>query len=88
MRTISVNAHYMIIFMSPRDKTQISFLVRQMFPANSKFLVDAFEDATSEPYGYLLVDLRPDTPEEYRVRTRIFPDENTVVYTPSGYKRA
>jgi hypothetical protein len=77
----------MVVFKSPRDKTQISYLGRQMFPSNSKFIVEAFDDATSEPYGYLVVDLRPETPEEYRVRTRIFDNESTIVYTSSGYKR-
>jgi hypothetical protein len=87
MRSVSLNAHYMVIFKSPRDKTQIGYLGRQMFPSNSKFIVDAFDDATTEPYGYLMVDLRPETPDEYRVRTRIFKNEATVVYTPTGYKR-
>jgi len=87
MRTVSLNAHYMVVFKSPRDKTQISYLGRQMFPSNSKFIVEAFDDATSEPYGYLVVDLRPETPEEYRVRSRIFDNESTIVYTSSGYKR-
>ena len=86
MRTVSLNAHYMIIFKSPRDKTQIGYLGRQMFPSNSKFLVEAFDDATSEPYGYLVVDLRPETPEQFRVRSHIFRDEAATVYTPSGYK--
>jgi len=88
MRTVSLNSHYLIIFKSPRDKTQIGHLGRQMFPANSKFLIDAFEDATTEPYGYLVLDMRPETPEEFRVRSRIFRNENGVVYTPSGYKRS
>ena len=53
-RTISLNAHYFVIFKNVRDSSQISSLARQMFPGNSKFMLEAFADATSAPYGYLL----------------------------------
>lgn len=79
-RTISLNAHYMVLFKSPRDAAQVEHLARQMFPRNSKFMREAFADATSEPYSYLLVDLKPDTPEDLRLRSKIFPEELQTVY--------
>ena len=87
MRTVSLNTQYLVIFKNPRDKTQINFLARQMFPNNTKFLVDAFEDATLDPYGYILLDLHQQTPEEFRVRSKIFNGEDAVAYEPVGYKR-
>ena len=81
-RTVSLNAQYMILFKNPRDNSQIECLSRQMFPTNSKFLVSAFRDATSSPYGYLLVDLRPESEEDIRVRTKIFPGELSDIYQP------
>jgi hypothetical protein len=39
-------------------------------------MTEAFKDATVKSYGYLMIDLTPDTPEEIRLRTRIFPDES------------
>jgi hypothetical protein len=53
-----------------------------MYPGQSKFLVEAFKNATEKPFGYLLLDLKPDTDEKYRVRTNIFPDERQYVYVP------
>ena len=53
-----------------------------MFPNDSKFLVAAFEDATRRPYGYLFLDNRSETPNEFRVRTQIFPGEEVQVYLP------
>ncbi len=54
-----------------------------MYPAKSKFLVEAFKDATLKAFGYLLIDLKPDTDERLRVRTNIFPDdEKHFVYVP------
>ena len=81
-RTMSLNAHYIVVFKNPRDASQIATLARQMYPGKSQFLVDAFVDATAKPFGYLLIDLKPDTEEKYRVRTGIFPGELQFVYSP------
>lgn len=79
-RTISLNAHYLIIFKNPRDASQISHLGKQMYPGHVRFLQEAFADATSKAYGYLLVDLKQDTPEHLRLRTDIMPSEVQYVY--------
>ena len=51
-----------------------------MFPERVKYFREAYADATSHPYGYLLVDLKTTTPDVLRLRTDIFPDERTMVY--------
>jgi len=51
-----------------------------MYAKNWQFAVDAFRDATSRPHLYLIIDLKSDTEEQYRLRTNIFPDEQTCVY--------
>jgi hypothetical protein len=80
---MSLNAHYIVLFKNPRDANQIATLARQMYPGKSKFLIEAFKDATEKPYGYSLIDLKPDTGENIRVRTNIFPDdEKNYVYVP------
>jgi hypothetical protein len=81
-RTMSLNAQYIVIFKNPRDTLQITTLARQMHPGNGKFLVEAFRDATQRSYGYLLIDLKPETDEKIRIRTNIFPDEIQHVYIP------
>ena len=79
-RTSSLNAHYLVLFKNVRDTTQVANLARQMFPGQSHFMLDAFRDATSIPFGYLLVDLRPDIFERCKLRTNIFPGETHYVY--------
>jgi len=79
---MSLNAHYIVLFKNPRDAMQVATLARQMYPGQSKFLVEAFKNATEKPFGYLLLDLKPDTDERYRIRTNIFPDERQYVYVP------
>ena len=59
---------------------QISNLARQMYPENSKFLVEAFKDATSGPCGYLLIDMKPYAEEAFRLRRNIFPGETHYIY--------
>jgi hypothetical protein len=79
-RTMSLNAHYMVLFKNPRDASQFANLARQMYPKTSQFAVEAYKDATREPYSYLLVDLRPEQDETLRLRTNIFPGETHYVY--------
>lgn len=82
-RDISLNAHYIIYFKNPRDMSQISHLARQLYPRNTKFIQEAYDDATSRPHGYLLFDLKQDTPDMYRIRTNVLPEEQpTIVYQP------
>lgn len=82
-RDLSLNAHYLILFKNPRDKAQIRHLAQQICPQNSKFLSEIYLEATLRPHGYLLIDLKQKTPENFRFRSRIFPsDGGTVVYVP------
>ncbi|KAL6418762.1 hypothetical protein ACFW04_011800 [Cataglyphis niger] len=73
-RDISFNANYIIVLKNPRDRVQIRHLARQVYPDDPKFMKEAYYDATSRPHGYLLLDLKQSTPDEYRFRTCIFPD--------------
>lgn len=69
------NCHYMVLFNNPMDKQQILTLSRQMYPENPQHLLRHFKEATSKPYGYLLIDLKPTTSEYLRMRTNIM---NTI----------
>lgn len=81
-RTMNLNCHYLCLFKNPRDATQISYIGRQMYPNKSRFLTEAFIDATSKPFTYLFLDLKPDTDDNLRVRSNIFPGEINIVYLP------
>ena len=79
-RTMSLNSSYMVLFKNPRDIGQVEVLGRQMYGKKSKSFASAFKDATSEPHGYLLIDLKQEIPEKLRLRSNIFSDEHTIVY--------
>jgi len=88
MRTISSNTNYFLLLKNPRDKLQIECFGRQMYPRNKGFFGECYQDATSRPYGYLLVDCRSDTPDDLRLRTNILRCEDIkgrfspIIYTP------
>ena len=81
-RTARINSQYIVLMKNPADKLQVATLARQLFPDNTKYFKEAYEDATRKPHGYLLLDLGQATPDHTRQRTCIFPGEVTIVYTP------
>ena len=80
-KTIALNSQYLVLFKNPRDMSQIHTLGRQMFPSKPNRLIEAYEDATKVPRGYLVVDMAPASPDEYRLRTHVFPDDLPVIYS-------
>ena len=51
-----------------------------MYPGKSQFLIEAYQDATKNPHGYLFIDLKPNTNELLRIRTGILPQDTHYVY--------
>ncbi|KAK3707207.1 hypothetical protein QZH41_019560 [Actinostola sp. cb2023] len=60
---------------NPRDKLQITTLGKQMYPGKTDQFLHKYEAAVERPYGYLFVDLKPNTPEECRLRTNVLPND-------------
>jgi len=83
-RGIALNSHYLILFKNLRDCSQIQKLGQQINPGKSRLLVEAYENCMEEKFGYLIIDLSPNAHKDFRLRTRIFPGEDTIVYCPKG----
>lgn len=70
--SLKQNSHYTVLFKSPSDALGVATLSRQMFPnRGGKFMVDSFHDCTQDPFTYLIVDSKQDTPDDVRLLTRI-----------------
>lgn len=82
LRLLKANTHYLVLLRNPSSQLQTRTLASQMYPGKHKYFLEAFEDATSKPYSYLLVDSHPQTADEYRLSTNIFPGERPVFYLP------
>jgi hypothetical protein len=80
-RTISLDAHYMVVFKNPRDVSQIMTLAHQMYPQRTKYFLEAYTAATAQSHGYLVIDMKQETPDILRLRSSIFPGEEQKAYT-------
>ena len=88
-RVISLNCTYIVIFSSPRDKSQIMHLSNQIYPGARNLLSIVSSTIVNDSGArgaYLLIDLSPDTPENFRLRNTLFPQSdfpNAFVYMRS-----
>jgi len=57
-----------------------------VYSEDSIILYNAYQDATQEPHGYLILDLQQDTKDGLRFRTNVFPKDKypLTVYTDIG----
>ena len=86
LRTISLNAHYMVVFKAPRDSMQFSVLARQIEPNNYKYLLQILQDATKRPFGYLILNFTQEMRDESRYYTNISPSNWPIkIYPPKGF---
>jgi hypothetical protein len=79
-RDISLNAKYLVLLKNVRDKQQLSYLARQVYPEHTDSLYRAYLDATRKAHAYLLLDLAQDTDDRLRFRTNIFPLEHPTAF--------
>lgn len=71
-RDISLNSKYIVMFKNPRDKLQFMYLARQVYPENSRALIDVYNECTQQAHGYLLIDLTQEIDNALRFRSDIF----------------
>ena len=74
-RSISLNSHYLVLFKNPRDKLQILTLAKQMYPGQTDFFLNQYDEAVKRPFGYLLIDLKTTTQDNCRLRTNVLSSE-------------
>ena len=84
LRTSRVNGQYLILMKNPSDQLQASTLAKQIFPGKTKYFLESYHDAVQQPHGYLFIDLSQNTPDNYRLKTNIFPDQVCNVYVPKS----
>ena len=79
-RTIALNTWYTILMKNLRDVSQVGILGRQLYPGRGKAFLKAYEDAVGSKEGYLIVDTSPHGDDRYRLRSRVFPGQDPLVY--------
>ena len=84
-RTISLNAHYMVLIKILTDVAQIMALAHQMYPRRTQYFLEAFSQATARSLGYMVIDMKQNTPDILRLTTFIFPGEEQKAYVTSCF---
>jgi len=79
-RTNRINTQYLVLMKNPADKLTACNIGRQMFPQDYKDFIRAYTEATEKPHSYLLLDLEQNTPERFRLRSNILPNETTSAW--------
>ena len=74
-----------MLFKSPRDKQQVSMLARQVYAGKVQEFMAAYEEATSRPHGYLMLDLKPTTDDQQRLKTNVLPGEVSKFVRKQSY---
>ena len=46
-----------------------------MYPGQTDFFLNQYEEAVKRPFGYLLIDLKTTTQDNCRLRTNVLPSE-------------
>ena len=82
---MSLNSQYLVVFNNPRDQQQITVLARQMYPGQSEKFLNTYRMATSKPFGYLLIDLKPDTLNDKRLWPNVFQQTNKLPTAEQPY---
>jgi hypothetical protein len=60
-RTISRNAHCMVLFKNLIDVWQIMALAHQMYPRRTQLYLEAFARPTARSHGYMVIDMKQNT---------------------------
>lgn len=81
-RELSLNCQHLVIFRNSRSHQQIRILGSQIMPGQLEYFMQSYDKATSPKWGYMWIDLSPDTDPKYRLTTHILPNELMSVYLP------
>ena len=68
---VNRNTKYLILFKNPRDGHAVNTVGRQIMNDNKRHFREVFNDATKNPFGYLIIDCHSETPREFLLRTNI-----------------
>ena len=79
-----VNCHYICLMKNFQGLLQIRTLANQLFPGTkNRYFLESYEDAVQQQaYGYLFINMKPNTDEQHRLMTNIFPGETPIIYLP------
>jgi len=81
LRTCFINCTYLFLGRWVKNLYSVQNFARQFKPTKSKEVLECYDEATKDPYNFLLFDFHVLTPDNYRLRSGVFPPETVKIYT-------
>ena len=84
------NSHYIVLFNMPSDQQVIKTISQRMYPENPQYLLTYYHKATAQPFGHVIIDLKPETPNNCRLHMNLFDNkqgDQTISIPPEARKR-
>lgn len=79
------NSQYMFLMKQKATSRDIKTIGQQLEDKGmSNYFYDAFKKATAKKHGYFFVDNHPQSEDELKYRTDVFPGEITTVFLPKS----
>ena len=81
------NSQYIVLMRAPNAALSIRNLGLQLFPNQLDYFLDAYRQATTDNYGYLVIDLSATSVPLMRLRTNIFKEqenEELTIFVPKN----
>jgi hypothetical protein len=83
IKVARINSHFLVLMKSPQSLLQIKTLGSQLFPGKINYFMESYYDAIEKnKFGYLIINMQPNSAPDFRLTTSIFPNENTIIYLP------
>ena len=82
-KSISRNAHYIVAFKNPWNQLGVRNVLLQSFHTTWKETLEAYQQATARPFGYMVFDLHPTSSDDQRILSHLLKDEG---WTPCYQK--
>ena len=85
-KTLAVNAGYVVLFETPAAMEQIQKFGRQRFPFEKNMLLNIYRTVVcGRRFGYIVLDMNVNVCPYLRIKSSIFPGENTEYFYDSNY---
>ena len=83
IKVTRINSHCIILIKNPQGLLQIKTLGSHLFPGKTKYFLESYENAVdSENYGYLVINMKPNLNDDFKLTSNIFPGEHFTIYLP------
>ena len=79
LKTLRKNTHYHVVFVNHNDYSTFSIITHNKKISDATFK-RVYDDVKEDKHGYVVFDGKNDSYANCRIRTGVFPQDNTYVY--------